>query len=140
MKKKIIFAALTVVAGVGCAILGGFQFMVMDVPAALTAWLDFQKVPKDVESLYARDFTGKTKREMLAEFLAVDGGRTNDAGRVYLSVMIPEDAAPRAKELLKEACFSPLELAGMLRKSALDGFASLTSIARSNGSFVQWTD
>ena len=48
MKKKITFAALTVVAGVGCAILGGCQFMVMDVPAALTAWLDFQKVPKDI--------------------------------------------------------------------------------------------
>ena len=103
MKKKIIFASLAVLAGVVvCTTPGGCQFMVMDVPSALTSWLDFQKVPKDVESLYARDFTGKTKQEMLAEFLAVDGGRTNDAGRVTLSVMLPEDAEPRAEALLKE--------------------------------------
>ena len=104
MKKKIIFAALAVVAGVVvCTIPGGCQFMVMDVPSALTSWLDFQKFPKEMEALYARDFTGKTKQEMLAEFLAVDGGHTNYAGRVTLSVMLPENAQTRAEELLKDA-------------------------------------
>ena len=93
MKKKIVFAALAVVAVVVvCTIPGGCQFMVMDVPSALTSWLDFQEFPKEMEALYARDFTGKTKQEMLAEFLAVDGGRTNWAGRVTLSVMLPENA------------------------------------------------
>ena len=104
MKKKIIFAALAVLAVVVvCTIPGGCQFMVMDVPSALTSWLDFQEFPKEMEALYARDFTGKTKQEMLAEFLAVDGGHTNLAGRVLLSVMLPEDAEPVAKELVKEA-------------------------------------
>ena len=103
MKKKIIFAALAVLAVVVvCTIPGGCQFMVMDVPSALTSWLDFQEFPKEMEALYARDFTGKTKQEMLAEFLAVDGGHTNWTGRVTLSVMLPEDAETRAEELLKE--------------------------------------
>ena len=103
MKKKIVFAALAVLAVVVvCTIPGGCQFMVMDVPSALTSWLDFQEFPKETEALYARDFTGKSKQEMLAEFLAIDGGRTNFAGRVTLSVMLPEDAETRAEELLKE--------------------------------------
>ena len=103
MKKKMLLVALAVVAGaVVCITPGGCQFMVMDVPSALTSWLDFQESPKETEALYARDFTGKSKQEMLAEFLAVDGGRTNFAGRVTLSVMIPEDAVPKAEELLKE--------------------------------------
>ena len=104
MKKKIVFAALAVLAVVVvCTIPGGCQFMVMDVPSALTSWLDFQESPKEIEALYARDFTGKSKQEMLAEFLAIDGGRTNFAGRVTLSMMLPEDAVPKAKELLKES-------------------------------------
>jgi hypothetical protein len=104
MKKKIVFAALAVVAVVVvCTIPGGCQFMVMDVPSALTSWLDFQEFPKEMEALYARDFTGKTKQEMLAEFLAVDAGRTNWAGRVTLSVMLPENAQTKAEELLKDA-------------------------------------
>ena len=102
--RSVASAAMAVMAGaVVCIIPGGCQFMVMDVPSALTSWLDFQEFPKETEALYARDFTGKTKQEMLAEFIAVDGGRTNYAGRVTLSMMLPEDAVPKANELLKES-------------------------------------
>ena len=102
--RSVASAVMAVMAGaVVCIIPGGCQFMVMDVPSALTSWLDFQEFPKETEALYARDFTGKSKQEMLAEFIAVDGGRTNYAGRVTLSVMLPENAEPVAKELVKEA-------------------------------------
>ena len=70
--KAILVSSLAIVLAIGLmALIGGCQFVVMDVPAALTAWLDFQEVPGDVSELYAHDFTGKTKGEVLMEYAAL---------------------------------------------------------------------
>lgn len=97
-------------AGGFMALIGGCQFVMMDVPAALTAWLDFQEVPGDVAELYAHDFTGKTKGEVLVEYAALEG-KNAVAGRdwvsvesptqVWISIELPEQYAREANALAK---------------------------------------
>ena len=109
---SILVSSLALAAAVGVmALIGGCQFVVMDAPAALTAWLDYQEVPGDVAELYAHDFTGKTKGEVLVEYAALEG-KNAVAGRdwvsvesptqVWISIELPEPYVREANALAKE--------------------------------------
>lgn len=99
------FLALAAAGGF-MALIGGCQFVVMDVPYALTSWLDFQKVPDDVAELYAHDFTGKTKGEVLAEYVVLESkmaraDRNGASPQVWISIELPEQYAREANALAK---------------------------------------